>query len=720
MTKKRNTKSALISSVLVLVLCCSMLVGTTFAWFTDSVSTGSNVIQSGKLDVDLVDANGASMEGQIVEFVAADGRAQDAILWEPGCTYETEPVYVVNKGNLALKYEIIISGIVGNAKLLEVIEWTVTVNGTETALADLKGNLPAGEKSGAIVLTGHMKESAGNEYQNLTVEGISISVLATQYTAESDSYDDQYDADAVWADYYVTNQAELDAAIEEGGLILLMNDITLTSITVEKGESATINMNGYDIIATSTKDSGNQAAFKVNGDLTVTGNGVVSMKHTGADMGWGALTAAFSVEGGSLTLEKGVGVVHYGGSAMSYAVDVNSTGGNTSLTVNGAVLCSTYTGVRLFNNHSTATATVTLNSGAIGGGRRDIWAHNPSAKAVDANGVVNVASTYEYDITVQDAESFYGRIYEFGDIWAETAEDAQTILDNLKNGETLQLVPGVEYGTLEVRAQVGAENKAPVITNANTVKVDYFPTKYPKGEFTRTFEDVTISGAPGADVDAIKFVGGVLTVDGVSGSMYQFVEIKNLVIDGIEFTDDSTVGSSTRKVSPLFMDLTTVKVDGLTVQNCTLEGNVNNMNLVYAYGAATNNCDFGATLNDVKILNNTVSGIARLANLRAANNVTISGNTASNLTAELALLENDPANTTPYSGNIVVSNNTVDNLDGYVLRVGIVGDALVTVENNTVTNGGYGLYYVTNGRDGAGSWIDVTDSVIDNGNSFTA
>ena len=99
MTNTRSTKSALISSVIALLLCFTMLLGTTFAWFTDSVTSGSNIIQSGTLDIDLVDADGNSMEGQIIEFVAADGRAQDLILWEPGCTYQTEPVYVVNKGD---------------------------------------------------------------------------------------------------------------------------------------------------------------------------------------------------------------------------------------------------------------------------------------------------------------------------------------------------------------------------------------------------------------------------------------------------------------------------------------------------------------------------------------------------------------------------------------------------------------------------------------------
>ena len=211
MKKQRSTKRALIMSALSLLLCISMLIGSTYAWFTDSVTSTGNTIQSGTLNVDLVDADGVTLEGKVIGFAAADGRAQDEILWEPGCTYETEPVYVVNKGSLALKYQIGINGIDGDAKLLEVIEWTLTVDGVETDLFAFEGKLyptDGSNKTGAIVLSGHMKEEAGNEYQGLTVEGVSVSVFATQLTSESDSFGPNYDGGAVWIgaldyDWYV-------------------------------------------------------------------------------------------------------------------------------------------------------------------------------------------------------------------------------------------------------------------------------------------------------------------------------------------------------------------------------------------------------------------------------------------------------------------------------------------------------------------------------------
>ena len=68
MTNRKSTKRALLGSVMAMVLCLAMLVGATFAWFTDTASTGVNKIQAGNLDVQLVDENGNSLEGKTLEF----------------------------------------------------------------------------------------------------------------------------------------------------------------------------------------------------------------------------------------------------------------------------------------------------------------------------------------------------------------------------------------------------------------------------------------------------------------------------------------------------------------------------------------------------------------------------------------------------------------------------------------------------------------------------
>ena len=196
MTNRKSTKRALLGSVMAMVLCLAMLVGATFAWFTDTASTGVNKIQAGNLDVALemqnADGKWVSAEGKTLDFVKAADAKGEAILWEPGCTYELPALRIRNNGNLALKYKVIITGINGSAKLNKAIEWTIgdVAMGAEQHLA-------AGE-SNAFTIKGHMKESAGNEYMNESIDGIAITVVATQDTVESDSFGNTYDANATY------------------------------------------------------------------------------------------------------------------------------------------------------------------------------------------------------------------------------------------------------------------------------------------------------------------------------------------------------------------------------------------------------------------------------------------------------------------------------------------------------------------------------------------
>ena len=204
--KKNTTKRSLLASVLALVMCVTMLVGTTFAWFTDSASTAVNKIESGTLHVDIVDKDGNSLDGKTLSFRDVNKNAD--ILWEPGATFALDSFRIVNTGKLALKYKVIINGVNGNTKLLEAIDFFVKIGDAEkVALADWEGILlPVGKEPIAdkevvgttdlITISGTMKKEAGNEYQGLSIDGIGITVVATQYTYEYDSKDNLYDKDA--------------------------------------------------------------------------------------------------------------------------------------------------------------------------------------------------------------------------------------------------------------------------------------------------------------------------------------------------------------------------------------------------------------------------------------------------------------------------------------------------------------------------------------------
>ena len=228
----RKTKLAMLQSVVALILCAAMLVGTTFAWFTDEVTSAVNKIQAGNLDVDLVDAAGNSLEGSSLTFMDVTGNTD--ILWEPGCTFKTQGFRVANRGSLALEYTMYINGLLGDSKLLEAIDFSVQdADGYTVDIDTFEGQLSPKASSDVFYLVGHMDENAGNEYMNLTLTGIGITVYATQAMEESDAFGPEYDKDAFFPG--------LDAPILGTVDITTVNDLlTADAVIVADGAKVTI------------------------------------------------------------------------------------------------------------------------------------------------------------------------------------------------------------------------------------------------------------------------------------------------------------------------------------------------------------------------------------------------------------------------------------------------------------------------------------------------
>ena len=227
MTSSKSTKRALISSTLALLMCVAMLIGTTFAWFTDTASTGVNKIVSGNLKVDIIGANSDSHIEKL-DFTKATGAEGENLLWEPGCRYLTEGFRIANKGNLALKWKAQVNtgttaANEGNFDLLDVIDFYL-VKGTgesqtETPLDEFTGNLKKTEISDVYYIKGVMQTTAGNDYQDLTLDGITITVYATQDTVENDSFNNQYDKYAQYGERTVKNEAPVVGTNGTYGLV---------------------------------------------------------------------------------------------------------------------------------------------------------------------------------------------------------------------------------------------------------------------------------------------------------------------------------------------------------------------------------------------------------------------------------------------------------------------------------------------------------------------
>ena len=391
----KNTKRALVSSALAMLVCVAMLVGTTFAWFTDTASTSVNKIQSGSLDVDIVDANNVHID--TLNFIKAEGGKDEAILWEPGCTYNLTPFKIVNNGTLALKYKVVVSGAVGDTDLLKVIDFTYT---TEDGTFDInaEGHLGAGASTKLITMSGKMQETAGNDYMGKEVTGITITVVATQDTVENDSYNNTYDANAT---YPVVNAAELKEGLVNGGTVAVNKDIKTDNIAdnadsrVIISQPTTLNLDAKIISPDNMGNNNtNFCALIVDADTTInaTANGGID---TGVNGGYG-----INVRNGSnLTINGGY---YYGGGT---AVQVQK--GTLTIT-GGTFACEPYGAPYYYNfllncvdsAYKDGTAKIIVKGGTFVN-------FDPSNNSAEGAGTNFVADGYTVTSEVKGNDTYY-------------------------------------------------------------------------------------------------------------------------------------------------------------------------------------------------------------------------------------------------------------------------------------------------------------------------
>ena len=249
----KNTKRSLLTSCVSLLLCFVMLLGTTFAWFTDVATSSGNVIKTGNLDIVL--KKGALNENGEWTWTENQGEAIfDYDKWEPGyMTYAALAVENVGSLDARITAKIVLNGT--PTILGEVIDVYTYVGGFDNydpsvrpdfsdgnwqtlgTMADLIGgtgtvlparNLSAGQRARMIVAL-HMREDAGNEYQDMDLgANFDIKILATQAASESDSFGNDYDADAEWPNIpIVGNSASANVTLDENNQ--LTEEVTMTS-----------------------------------------------------------------------------------------------------------------------------------------------------------------------------------------------------------------------------------------------------------------------------------------------------------------------------------------------------------------------------------------------------------------------------------------------------------------------------------------------------------
>ena len=280
MTNSKSTKRALLTSALALLMCVTMLVGATFAWFTDTASTGVNKIQAGNLDIEVQ----YTLDGETWKDLDEASDIFQKGLWEPGHT-EVVALKFKNNGNLALKYSInmnivdetaglnkseqeyklsdylkvktlsqeasqigdICIGMAFSARN-DALGYTTTANFKDATVLDHDLFLTPGEVGNYLIMKVYMPETVGNEANAISTEkaasiNFGLNVVATQVPYEKDSFGNTYDKDATYP-VIVSNQQQANDAItnatdKKANISIASNQtITLDSGIAHEGDKS--------------------------------------------------------------------------------------------------------------------------------------------------------------------------------------------------------------------------------------------------------------------------------------------------------------------------------------------------------------------------------------------------------------------------------------------------------------------------------------------------
>ena len=439
MESSKSTKRALLTSALALLMCVTMLVGATFAWFTDTASTGVNKIQAGNLDIKVEYRTTADGNWQLLDN-ATDLFGAAGTLFEPGHTRVVE-LRITNAGNLALKYKIgmnVVSETAGTNKggnpyklsdylkvgttsiqqynptdqISSLMERLIFQKGdfgmwTARDFANFEleytsnGNAHALQPGAAQILgiKVYMPETVGNEANAISTEkaafiNFGLNVVATQYTVESDSYGTQYDKDAPLDFEPVSTADELKAAAANGKNVQLTQDVTLTdaltfnnAVTIDlNGKTLTSSLNsaGYSLVAKAD-------ATIVNGTYKGTGSargigayGNLTMRNVTVDVA-GQVGVACSAADRQYTIED---------STIKGGYALCNFNNNATINVSNSTLEGKNTG--FYHNGSNSGLNLTVTGTKINAGNNGI----------DATGVYISGSTATRDASGYQKASF--------------------------------------------------------------------------------------------------------------------------------------------------------------------------------------------------------------------------------------------------------------------------------------------------------------------------
>ena len=625
MTKQKSTKRALLLSALSLLMCVSMLIGSTFAWFTDSVTSAGNKIQAGtlKIDLELLEKN---EDGSTKWTSLKDSKAPifNYDKWEPGYT-DVKILKVENEGTLALKWVAKFFSSNDLTELANVIDVYVKPSADEFGYAtdrtDLStwtkkgtvaefvntisettyGNLEAG-KAAYLGIALKMQESADNKYQGMDLGGaFDIMILATQYTSESDSFNNQYDANAkydvdIWDGKTVTAPvADADGVYHITSAADLVGMMNVTGNSIYKGKTIVLD-NNIDL-----------------GGRTVKGIGGTSTNFAGVFDGQGYTISNFKVDSTENSFYAGLfNQVSHGGTIKNLTVKNativgNSMVGAVASSLDNAVIdnCKaidcTLIGVKKvgavvgYSAGSTVTNNYAENCTVIYSEKEggEILGYKNTGSTVSNNTANNVSVNQGVAVSSADelvalgGTKINGKYILTADIdmtgkamkSMEISDGAVVNFDG--NGHTIS---NLNLGAAKLHGMTGAGNEV----------AGLFDLSAPATTVSLTVSDLTVKNAT---VSCSGFAAAIVGYNSNGGTV---ITLNNVDVDGATVTADSVaalVAYSTGKVN----------LNNCDVKGLTLTGEAGRPEKVGAYiGTActascvvtVTNCTNGTTYNN--------------------------------------------------------------------------------------------------------------------------
>ena len=735
MTNKRTTKNALFTSVIALLLCCSMLIGTTFAWFTDSVTSANNIIKSGNLDVELYYQ--LERETGWTKVTADTNVFMKDALWEPGHT-EVVKLKVVNEGSLALKYQLgvniasetgSVNAAGSNFLLSDYIKFGI-IEGTDTysreqavAKAEEKGAtalqtafnsketklLPLTtentDNEDIVTMVVYMPTTVGNEANHATgaaqpTINLGINLYATQVEAELDSFGNDYDKDAMT---FVANADEAQAALDNavsGTIIKLEPGVDYGTLIFRQNASSTV----VDITNAGGDAVGNEKYRKID-DLTIIGADGAVLDGFDFEVGWIDGSGASFIDVKNLTVRD----VTFSGEATPFNFEgaKGSTLGIDGLTIanckmndedgNNRFIFQQISGYKELNDKTTGEYVMTT-------GIKDLTITNCEVTGahmvIESRAMENLTITNnifkgikQRDILITSDTGNYPNDTYTGTITVtgntSIGGEERFVRASLNNSDAVVVIKDNtiinyvgeddDYIKVEGGKNVTIDNN-PMTRNYVVSTVDEFKAAL---NAAKDGETITLTAEDFGGVDLVNTTN--------NGHRYSYAnyETKNLTIDGQGIATFSGVRFGENDTSKIVMT-------GWTLKNINFTGN----GLIFGInneGVTVEGCTFTDTE-----LQNTGSNANQATNF-TVKNCSFTGGHATRKT-QLAIQNNNgltvtgctftdaahnAMNITETKGAVTIENNTINGTADRPLRFAIANSAAtLTIKNNTIVSNG--------------------------------